>query len=227
MGIRAVAFDLDYTLAIPDRDRETLLAEAVDAVDGAPELTREAYLRAHSDHLTAETREPVFAALVEDNGTDAHGTPESNLSAALASAYRERVGDALVPVAGVESMLADLRGRYRVGLLTNGPALAQRSKLRQLGWTDAFDAALVSGELPAGKPDRAAFEALLDALGSEPAETAFVGDRVGDDVEGAAEAGLVPVQVLYDGGPDLSPLARAHVRQSDLAAELPALLAEL
>lgn len=227
MGIRAVAFDLDYTLAIPDRGRETLLAEAVDAVDGAPDLTRESYLRAHSDHLTAETREPVFAALVEENGSDAPGSPESDLSAALASAYRERVGDALVPVAGVESMLADLRGRYRVGLLTNGPVLAQRSKLRQLGWTDTFDAALVSGELSAGKPDRAAFEALLDALGSEPAETAFVGDRVGDDVVGAAEAGLVPVQVLYDGGPDPSPLARAHVRQSDLAAELPGLLAEL
>jgi len=38
-------------------------------------------------------------------------------------------------------MLADLRGEYRVGLLTNGPVRAQRDKLETLGWEDAFDAA--------------------------------------------------------------------------------------
>lgn len=227
MGIRAVAFDLDYTLAVPEWDRETLLAEAVEAVDGAPELTRDAYLRAHSEHLTAETREPVFAALLDEYGTRSAETDRDELSAALATAYRERVTAALVPVDGVEQMLADLRDRYRVGLLTNGPAVAQRSKLQHLGWNDAFDAALVTGDLSAGKPDRAAFEALLDALGTAPAETAFVGDRVGDDVEGAADAGLIPIQVLYEGGPDPSSRARAHVSRDVLAAELPALLAEL
>lgn len=236
MGIRAVAFDLDYTLAVPERDRETLLADAVDAVDGAPELTREAYLRAHSQHLTAETREPVFAALVEEYGTTdnpitTHSSsdvdPDESLAAALTEAYRERVTASLVPVDGVEQMLTELREQYRLGLLTNGPVVAQRVKLDRLGWTDAFDAALVSGELPAGKPDGAAFEALLEALGTEPEETAFVGDRVGDDVEGAAAAGLVPIQVLYDGGPDPSPQARAHLRREELATRLPALLAEL
>lgn len=235
MGIRAVAFDLDYTLAVPERDRESLLAETVDSVDGAPELSREAYLRAHSDHLTAETREPVFAALIDEYEGHDRLTPESEpdsnaeleLSTALARAYRERVTAALAPVDGVEAMLADLRERYRVGLLTNGPAVAQRAKLHHLGWTESFDAALVTGELPAGKPDRAAFEALLESLGSQPAETAFVGDRVGDDIEGAADAGLIPIQVLYEGGPEPSPRARAHVRQEVLATELPALLAEL
>lgn len=224
MGIRAVAFDLDYTLAVPVRDRETLLAEAVDAVEGAPPLTRKSYLRAHSDNLTADTREPVFAALLEEQEWPGNTVDDATLSTALAEAYRERVTDALVAVEGVEPLLAELRKQYQLGLLTNGPVLAQRSKLRHLGWTDSFDAALVTGELPAGKPDRAAFEALLDALDSKPAETVYVGDRVGDDIEGAANAGLVPIQVLYDGGPDPSPLADAHVRQSALPTELPALL---
>jgi putative hydrolase of the HAD superfamily len=227
MGIRAVAFDLDYTLAVPVRDRETLLAEAVDAVDGAPPLTRKSYLRAHSNNLTADTREPVFAALLEQEDSADDIGDDATLSTALAEAYRERVTDALVPVEGVEPMLAELREEYQLGLLTNGPVLAQRSKLTHLGWTDAFDAALVTGELPAGKPDRTAFEALLDALDSEPAATVFVGDRVGDDIEGAANAGLVPIQVRYDGGPDPSPLAEAHVRRPALPTALPALLETL
>lgn len=224
MAIRAVAFDLDDTLAVPERDRETLLAEAVDAVDGAPELTREAYLRAHRDHLTAETREPVFTTLVAASGAE---SDFDDIATALTDAYRERVTAALVPVAGVEAMVADLRERYRVGLLTNGPVLAQRAKLEHLGWTDSFDAALVSGELSAGKPDAAAFDALLDALGTRPDETVFVGDRVGDDVEGAADAGLIPIQVLYDGGPDPSPSARFHLHREELATRLPTVLSEL
>lgn len=219
MVIRAVAFDLDYTLAVPDRDRETLLSEAVEATD-APALTREAYLDAHSDNLTAETREPVFDALLADRDTDTDPVD-------VAREYRQRVTDALVPVPGVEGLLADLREEYRVGLLTNGPVLAQREKLRALGWTDAFDAALVSGELEAGKPDSAAFEALIDALGVDAAETVYVGDRVGDDVGGASASGLIPIQVLYPGGPERDPRAAAHVRRDDLVARLPELLREL
>ena len=37
----AVAFDLDYTLAVPTRDRQTILSEAAQ-VAGAPPLSREA-----------------------------------------------------------------------------------------------------------------------------------------------------------------------------------------
>lgn len=220
MAIRAVAFDLDYTLAVPKRDRETLLTEATEAVSGAPDLSREAYLQAHREHLTAETREPLFASLLEGHGDDAD-------PAELTAAYRDRVTRALVPIEGAEELFATLRERYRLGLLTNGPVLAQRSKLRWLGWEDAFDAALITGELPAGKPDGSAFEALLSALGTDPGETVFVGDHVREDIEGAAETGLIPIQVVYDGGPDPSPRARVHVDRDGLADRLPGILAEL
>ena len=62
---RAVVFDLDYTLAVPERDRATILAEAAQAA-GAPPLSREAYLEAHRRNLTRETREPIFADLLAE-----------------------------------------------------------------------------------------------------------------------------------------------------------------
>lgn len=219
MAIRAVAFDLDYTLAVPERDRETILAEAVEAT-GAPALTRGEYLATHQEHLTEETREPVFEALLADRETDAD-------PAEVARTYRELVTAALEPVSGAESMLESLGESYRLGLLTNGPSVAQRTKIRTLGWEDRFHAALVTGELEAGKPDVAAFEALLDALGTAPEETVFVGDHVDDDIAGAAAAGLVPIQVLFDGGPDRDPRAAAYVERDTLSERLPELLAEL
>jgi putative hydrolase of the HAD superfamily len=217
MDTAAVAFDLDDTLAVTTVDRETLLAEALAAVD-APPRSREAYLAAHADNLTARSRKPVFEGLLEGvEGVDA---------AALARAYRERVNAALAPVPGAESLLSTLRGRYRVGLLTNGPVVAQRSKLRALGWTDAFDVALVTGELSAGKPDRAAFDALVERLGTPRAATVYVGDDVDADVRGATAAGLGAVQVCYPGGPPADPSAVAHVDRAELAERLPAILAD-
>lgn len=165
--IRAVSFDLDYTLAVPDRDRTTLLDEATEAV-GAPPISRSAYLDAHRDNLTAESRAPVFAALLDD---DPSVPPER-----LAAAYREQIGSALSFVSGTRAMLADLRERYRVGILTNGPSVAQHDKIDRLDLGNAVDAAVVTGDLRAGKPDERAFAAVCDALGTPPSRTVHVGD---------------------------------------------------
>lgn len=222
MTISAVGFDLDYTLVVPDRDRTTLLAEAAEAV-GAPPLSRDAYLDAHRRNLTGETRTPIFEDLLARVEDERAG----ERAGVLAEKYREVVNEALVPVPGVEAMLSDLRTRYRVGLLTNGPTVAQREKLSTLGWLEAFDAVVVTGELTAGKPDPAAFEALVSALGAAPDETVYVGDEVDADVAGAKRAGVAAVQVVFPGGPAPDPRADAHVERDDLTADLPEIIASL
>lgn len=219
MQATAVAFDLDDTLAVPTRDRRTILREATRAT-GAPPLSREAYLAAHARCLTEETREPIFAALLAD-----HDTTVS--PAAVARAYRDRIAEALTPVPGVERLLDRLRREYRVGLLTNGPVVAQQDKLRTLGWTGAFDVELVTGSLAAGKPDARAFEALCSGLGTPPEETVYVGDDPQADIEGAAGVGMIPVQVVFEGSADPHPAAAATLARDDLATELPALLERL
>jgi putative hydrolase of the HAD superfamily len=218
MSIRGVAFDLDYTLAVPNRDRATLLAEAVEQAD-APPISRSEYIQAHRRHLTTDSRTPIFADLLAD---DAATDPEQ-----LADAYREAVTNALVPVTDAEPLIRGLRNDYRVGLLTNGPVRAQRSKIEYLGWEPLFDTTLVTGELAAGKPDAAAFDALLSELGTTPAETVFVGDTPDEDIAGATDAGIYTVQVLFDGGPERDPRADATIERDRLAADLPGLVASL
>lgn len=221
--IRAVGFDLDETLAVPERDRSELLAEAVRAVgaeDALAGLTREAYLRAHREHSGGDTREPVFAALVEEYADNEAAVDPAR----LAAAYRRTVEEALVPVEGAADLVRTLRASYRVGLLTDGPLRTQRGKLERLGWTELFDAVVVTGGLPAPKPDPRTFRGLLDALEADPGEAAFVGDHPEADVAGAAGAGLYAVQVRYPGGPDPHPDADATVERDELVERLPGLL---
>lgn len=213
---RPVAFDLDYTLAVPDRDRATLLSAATDAAGGPP-LAREDYRRAHRATDHGETREPIFAALLDDEATGA--TPRD-----VAAAYRDAVADAMTPVDGAAGLVADLQAERPVGLLTDGPTRAGRSKLRALGWGDLFDAALVTGEVGGDKPDPRGFEAVCERLGVAPADAVYVGDSPDLDVAGATAAGMAVVQVLYDGGPAPDPRAAATVERARLAADLPAVL---
>ncbi|WP_435063134.1 HAD family hydrolase [Halobaculum sp. EA56] len=218
--IRSVGFDLDYTLAVPERSRSALLADALDA-GGAAELAgtvdRQSYLDAHARHRTADSREPVFADLLAPHDVEAD-------PADLATAYREAVTGAIVPVEGARDLVADLRERYRVGVLTNGPVRAQTAKLDHLGWWEDFDTVHISGDLPAGKPDERAFAALLEGLGTAPEETVYVGDHPVEDVRGAAAVGINTVQVL-GGGDEPAPEADASVARDRLAADLPGILA--
>lgn len=211
--LRAVAFDLDDTLAVTTRDRKTLLRDAADAAGVPLEFDREDYLEAHREHSGTESRRPVFEALIDD--------PDD--AAALTRAYRDAIAGAIEPVDGADALLGDISGRYRLGLLTDGPERTQRDKLRRLGWSDAFDAVVVTGGIEAPKPEPGSFVAVADALDVPTSAVAYVGDHPDRDVAGAATAGMTPVQVRYDGGPDAHPLAARTVRRSNLDS-LPRLL---
>ncbi len=207
MTLAAVVFDLDYTLAVPSRDRQTLLNEAT-AVAGGQDIDRSEYLAEHRKHRATETRTPIFEGLLST------GDPVE-----AAQAYRESVNDALVPIAGVPELVEELRTQYRVGLLTDGPVRAQEAKLETLGWTDLFDSVVVTGSLPAGKPDRRAFEAILGELGVAAGAAVYVGDNPDADIRGAKDAGMVAVQVLGDRF-DRAPEADGYVEREQLADEL-------
>jgi len=215
MAPRAVVFDLDHTLAVTDRDRQDLLDAATDRAGTAP-VDRDIYLSTHAEVDATETRAPIFARLVGDEDAEA-----------LATAYREAILDALEPVPGAEGLLWTLGAEYTLGLLTDGPKVAQESKLDRLGWWDLFGAVVVTGTLPAGKPDPRTFETICDRLGVAPGDAVYIGDRPETDVEGATDVGMTAIQVTFPGGPEVSPAAVATVERDELAERLPAMLADL
>lgn len=80
-----------------------------------------------------------------------------------------------------------VKGRYRLGLLTNGTD-ETRFELETTGLLDVFDHVFVSAELELAKPDPAVFERVSDALQVEPGEIAFVDDTL-ENVMAAHQAG--------------------------------------
>jgi HAD superfamily hydrolase (TIGR01662 family) len=118
-------------------------------------------------------------------------------------------------------------GRLRLGLCSNAsyrPA-SMHEQLRHVGLDTLLDAAVFSGEVGWRKPSRHIFEAALRALGTRAPETVFVGDRIREDVAGAAAAGMRTVLIARDGSASQGVPAgeRPHAVIESLT-ELPALV---
>jgi putative hydrolase of the HAD superfamily len=66
-----------------------------------------------------------------------------------------------------------------------------------MGLTERLDFAVFSSEVGVRKPHPQIFERALEALGVEPENALFVGDRLYEDVRGAGELGMTTVQALW------------------------------
>lgn len=105
-----------------------------------------------------------------------------------------------------EKMLQSLRGRYKLGLLSNfthPPAAMQI--MQSVGLLPFFDVVLISGALGYRKPHPLVFRRLLGQLGVAAEQVVFVGDDVEADIQGAASAGMQPVWAV-------------HVREQNIAS---------
>lgn len=87
----------------------------------------------------------------------------------------------------------------RLGLVSNAfdPGWLLHRDLEEMGLARRLDFSVFSSEVGRRKPDPAIFECALEALGVEPERTLFVGDRLYEDVRGAAELGMTTVQALW------------------------------
>jgi HAD superfamily hydrolase (TIGR01549 family) len=98
------------------------------------------------------------------------------------------------------ALLDLLRERgLRLGLVSNAldpPRLLHRD-LAELGVADRLDAAVFSSEVGWRKPHPAIFERALQLVGTEPERTLMVGDRLREDVCGAAALGMRTCQALW------------------------------
>ena len=87
-------------------------------------------------------------------------------------------------------MLAGVKARALVGIVTNNLLEEQQDKLRQCRLDGYVDELVVSEKAGVSKPDPRIFQIALDRLGCRRDEVVMVGDSWPADVAGAIAAGI-------------------------------------
>ncbi len=128
---------------------------------------------------------------------------------------------------GALELLNQLKGTYKLGLLTNGSPSLQRHKIDLAKIEPYFDAIAISGEVKIGKPKPGIFTWLCDQAGVPVEEAVMVGNSLGRDIKGAQNAGMrsiwIDVPGAYGGDPKV---IQGDVTIKELL-EIPALLPSL
>ena len=189
----AVLFDLDDTLIDLQYSRRHGLRAAQEILTDLKRVPLEELELAHDDELNLTYPRTLDDSLSaqEAGRLHMHGIcrrydlETGNVAeAAEAFTQAQESNPRLVP--GVEELFGALRGRTKIGVVTNGCPL-QRYKLELF---DLFplDALAISEEVGAEKPDPAIFRYALDELGMKKAT--MIGDSWDNDVLGAVGCDL-------------------------------------
>ena len=197
--IRAVLFDLDDTLfdhAACSRDalkavqrcHETLGAMAFADLERAHALFLE---ELHADVMVGrmpleDARQERFRRLLSSAGV----TPDAVLVATAAATYRDCYRDVRRAVPGAAALLALVKQRARVAVVSNNLHDEQYDKLRVCGLAPFVDALIVSEDLGISKPEPAIFAAALGRVECTANEAVMVGDSWAADIMGAHAAGI-------------------------------------
>jgi HAD superfamily hydrolase (TIGR01549 family) len=212
--VRAVLFDLDDTLFDHRRCaraallgvRETHLCfERCDPGDieaAHARILEELHLEVLAGERDLDAaRVERFKRLYAWAGLDA----DAGLASRAARTYRERYLQARTEVRGAAALLASVRERARVIVVTNNLLDEQREKLRECGLAAHVDALVVSEEAGVSKPDARIFEIALRRAQVSAAEAVMVGDSWMNDVEGARAAGIRAIWFSRGGAPSPEP----------------------
>jgi len=150
-----------------------------------------AWVRGRADHSSARLREILMEAGVDEG----HLRREAALTA-----YREFWEPHTATDEQVRPLWEGLRERgLRVGILSN--TIWSRDYHRGLferdGVLDLIDAGVYSSEIAWTKPHPLAFREAAAALGVDPAEACYVGDRPFEDIHGSQAAGMRAIWVPH------------------------------
>lgn len=94
------------------------------------------------------------------------------------------------------TVLDELKGKYKLLLLTNGSPDLQNTKLTITSeLVPYFDEIVISGAFGKGKPDASIFVHALERIGLNKDEVLMVGDNLMTDILGASRAGIKSVWI--------------------------------
>lgn len=144
---------------------------------------------------------PVYREESWYRGLKACGVDDRKLAAKLADKFgSERRNRPYVYDNETFKVLDELKGSYKLLLLTNGCPALQQEKLDGVPeLSPYFDHIIISGKFGKGKPDTSIFHHALELLDVKPEEALMVGDKLTTDILGSLRVGMHAVWVNRTG----------------------------
>jgi HAD superfamily hydrolase (TIGR01549 family) len=192
--IRAVLFDVDFTIARPGPElgpegyRRLGARFGLDLDPSRYDEARERAIEGIRRHPELEHDEEIWVAFTERIIRNMGGEADTAYECALAMTRAWEHAEHFELYEDAPPVLDELRAQgLKLGLVSNtGRDLDLFVAHHRL----QVDAAIGSGAFGRTKPHPTIFRAVLERLGVEPAQAAMVGDSPEDDVEGARTAGI-------------------------------------
>jgi putative hydrolase of the HAD superfamily len=202
--LRAVIFDWGGTLTpwhtVDLAEQWAVFASAVHGEDERSSADLAARILAAEEAAWQRSRVGQGSAHLDELLMQVGLNPDDSTYAGALAAYRRFWDPHTVTDEQVRPLWEGLRDReIRVGVLSN--TIWSREYHRGLferdGVLDLIDADLYSSEMGWTKPHPQAFRQAASALGVDPAEAVYVGDRSFEDVHGSQMAGMRAIWVPH------------------------------
>jgi len=202
--LRAVIFDWGGTLTpwhtVDLVEQWTVFARALHRDDARASAGLAARILAAEDAAWQRARTGQGSAHLDDLLREVGVDPAHPSHAAALTAYRRFWEPHTLTDGHVRPLWEGLHERgVRVGVLSNTiwSRDYHRGVFERDGVLDLIDADVYSSEMAWAKPHPQAFREAAAALGVEPAEAAYVGDRPFEDIHGSQMAGMRAIWVPH------------------------------
>lgn len=114
--------------------------------------------------------------------------------------FLRAMAEICTPLAGAVDLLNALKGRVKMGIITNGFTALQQARLERTGFLGVFDLLVISEQVGYAKPHPAIFDYALTRMGNPARERVLmVGDNPDSDILGGINAGLATCWLNADG----------------------------
>jgi putative hydrolase of the HAD superfamily len=198
--IKAIGFDVDGTLYIYSSETTIIISQIV--AKKAAELLGRPYDVFEEEYLAAREKYRSNTLALNSFGLNGQSVFQSVLDQFPIDQHVGRDQKLI-------KLIAKLKQRYRLFIISNGVERQVIRKLETLGLTMAdFDPTIYAYDHGWAKPEPAPFLAAIEALKLPPEQIVYVGDREDADIAGAQAVGM---QAIYVGGK--SEIAQASVQE--------------
>ncbi|QKJ85672.1 pyrimidine 5'-nucleotidase [Paramixta manurensis] len=120
----------------------------------------------------------------------------------LNKGFLEAMAQVCQPLDGAAELLEMLKGRVKMGIITNGFTALQQARLARTGFLGYFDLLVISEQVGVAKPHPAIFDYALEQMGQPPrSRVLMVGDNPDSDILGGMQAGFATCWLNTDQRP--------------------------